>query len=119
MEEQKFKAVIVWLIANGKTEEALERLAQHYSVCVPRLKVGLPKKHKVRTLGCYDGKTKTISVLHSNMLKEPFVILHEFYHHARTGIDMKHRGTEKYASEFAEKFIQAYRSLVAESLGNN
>jgi len=53
------------------------------------------------------------------MLKEPFVILHEFYHHTRTGIDTKHRGTEKYANEFAEKFIQAYRSLVAESLGNN
>lgn len=119
MEEQEFKAAIVWLIANGKTEEALERLARYYGVCIPKLKVGLPKGHKVRTLGCYDARTKTISVFHSNALKEPFVILHEFYHHARTGIDTKHRGTERYANEFAGKFIRAYQSFVVESLGNN
>ena len=108
MDEQEFKAFVVWLIANGKTEEALERLAQYYRVGTPKLRVGLPKKHKTKTLGCYDAGTKTISVLHSDTLKEPFVILHEFYHHTRTGIDSKHRGTEKYANAFAESFIRAY-----------
>lgn len=119
MEERRFKASIVWLIANGKTEEALEKLAQHYSVEVPKLKVGLPKKHKKKTLGCYDPKNNVISVLNSDILKQPFAILHEFYHHTRTGVDSKHRGAERYADEFAMEFIQAYKSVVTEALGNN
>ena len=119
MEERRFKASIVWLIANGKAEEALEKLAEHYNVEVPRLKVGLPKGHKTRTRGCYDSKNGTISVLDSEVLKQPFTILHEFYHHTRTGLDAKHRGTERYADQFAMEFIQAYKSVVAGAMGNN
>ena len=109
--EQKFKALIVWLILNGKTERALELLAEHYGVEVPKLKVGLPKGRKKRTLGCYSAKNKTISVLNSDTLKEPFIILHEFYHHLRTALDAKHKGTEKYADEFSKEFIEAYKSM--------
>lgn len=121
MEEQRFKAVVVWLIANGRTEEALDQLAKHYGVCTPKLKVGLPRRHKVTACGCYDAKTKTISVFHSSALKDPFVVLHEFYHHTRTGIDGKHRGTERYANEFAAEFIRAYQSCIwnASKLGKN
>lgn len=114
-----FKAAIVWLIANGKTEEALKKLAQHYNVEVPKLRVGLPKGHKTRIQGCYDPKSNTISVLDSDVLKQPFTILHEFYHHTRTGLDARHRGTEKYANEFAMEFIQAYKSLITGTFGNS
>jgi Zn-dependent peptidase ImmA (M78 family) len=104
-----FKPLIVWLILNGKTEEALERLAENYKVNAPKLKIGLPKGHKKRVYGCYTTKNETISVLNSDMLGNPFVILHEFYHHLRThSVDKQHRGTEKNANRFATEFLQAY-----------
>jgi len=117
--EQEFKALVVWLILNGKAEKALELLAEHYGVEVPRLKVGLPKGRKKKTLGCYNAKNETIFVLNSDTLKEPFIILHEFYHHLRTALDRKHKGTERYADEFSKEFIQAYKSMAAKFLGNN
>lgn len=115
----KFEALIVWLILNGKVEKGLELLAEHYSVDVPKIKVGLPKGRKKRALGCYNAKKGTIFVLNSDTLKEPFIILHEFYHHLRTALDTKHKGTEKYADKFAKDFIQAHKSKVAEFSGNN
>jgi len=119
LEEQRFKARVVWLIANGQTEKALEQLAEHYSVEVPKLKVGLPKRHKKKVLGCYSVKSNTISVLNSEVLKEPFTILHEFYHHIRTGLDVKHKGNERYANEFAREFIKAYETVLTGTLGDN
>ena len=104
--EMQFKAFIVHLILNGNAEEAVEKLAEHYNVNPPGIKVGLPAKHGAKALGCYTAKDKTIHVLDSDVLKDPFVILHEFYHHLRTSADRKHRGTEKYASQFAQDFIQ-------------
>jgi hypothetical protein len=115
--EQNAKAFIVWLILNGKTEEALEFLAKHYRVTTPKLKIGLPRGRKIQTLGCYRAKDKTIFVLNSDKLKEPSLILHEFYHHLRTDIDLKHRGTEKHANRFAEAFIQAYNSAATQNVG--
>jgi hypothetical protein len=109
--ERQSKALIVWLILNGKAEKALELLAEHYRVEVPKLKVGLPKGRKKKALGCYVAKSEMIFVLNSDTLKEPFIILHEFYHHLRTALDAKHKGTEKYANEFSKEFIQAYKSM--------
>jgi hypothetical protein len=117
--EQEFKALVVWLILNGKAEGALELLGEHYGVEVPKLKVGLPKGRKKKTLGCYNARNETIFVLNSDTFKEPFIILHEFYHHLRTALDRKHRGTERYADEFSKEFIQAYKSMAAKVLGNN
>ena len=48
MAQENFKPYIVWLILNGKTEEALELLAKNYKVNLPELKVGLPKGHKIK-----------------------------------------------------------------------
>jgi len=109
--EQRFKAWIVWLILNGKAEEALMRLAAHYGVSVPMLEVGLPKGHRKKTLGCYSKRNKKISVFDSNALLEPFIILHEFYHHLRAVGNERHKGTEKYADKFAKEFIEAYKSI--------
>jgi Zn-dependent peptidase ImmA (M78 family) len=117
--EQKSKAYVVWLILDGKAEKALELLAQHYKVKMPELKVGLPKKHTKKIMGCYSARNKTISVLDSDTLKEPFIVLHEFYHHLRTTADAQHKGTEKYANDFAKEFVNAYKTVTGEALGNN
>jgi hypothetical protein len=105
-----FKVLVVSLILNGKTEEALELLAVNYHVKVPDLKVGLPKKHKATAYGCYTAKNQTITVLNSDVLANPFVIIHEFYHHLRSkGVDQMHRGTEGNADKFALGFLIAYQ----------
>jgi hypothetical protein len=110
MEQENFKPVVVWLIFNGKTEQALELLSRKYKVKVPELKVGLPKGHKITALGCYTNKNQTISVQDSDCLTNPFVIIHEFYHHLRSkGVDKIHRGTEKNADKFALSFVEAYK----------
>ncbi len=114
MLKDNFKPRIVWLILNGKTEEALALLAENYKVKTPHLKVGLPKGHKARTYGCYTNKNETISVLNSDIFANPFVILHEFYHHLRSkAVDKEHKGTEKNADRFALEFIDAYKTLNA------
>lgn len=109
--QAEFKPLIVWLILNGKAEEALELLAENYGVNVPKIEVGLPKGHKQHSYGCYTSRNATISVLDSDALGNPFVILHEFYHHLRThSVNKKHKGTEKNANKFATDFLQAYES---------
>ena len=116
MSQEDFKTIIVWLILSNKTQEALELLAKHYQVDVPLLKVGLPKKHKIRAYGCYTVKNQTIFVQNSDQLANPFVIIHEFYHHLRTkAVDKKHRGTEKGADLFAKSFINEYQNTVKRS----
>jgi len=108
-----FKAYVVYLILNGKTEDALELLAKEYGVAVPALRVGLPKSYKATAYGCYTAKTRTISVRNSDALVNPFVILHEFYHHLRCrGVDRVHRGTEGNADKFAQTFIAEYQTQV-------
>ena len=107
--EHLFKARIVQLILMKETDEALKTLSHHYNVDVPHLKVGMPKKYSKR-VGCYVSKTKTIHVISQEKLEDPFVILHEFYHHLRTQ-DRKHRGTEKHANRFAEEFIEAFQTF--------
>jgi Zn-dependent peptidase ImmA (M78 family) len=105
-----FKAFIVHLILDSKVEQALELLSKEFRVAVPRIQVGLPRTHG-KVYGCYTSHNETIYVLNSDVLKHPFVILHEFYHHLRTSsVDKRHRGTEKYANVFAEEFIAAYMS---------
>ena len=104
------KPQIVHLIINQNTEEALLLLAKHYRVAVPQLKVGLPKGHKKNIYGCYTSKNQTISVLSSDFLGNPFVILHEFYHHLRSkSVDRQHKGTERNADRFAAEFLVAYQ----------
>ena len=107
--QPNFKPSIVQLILNKQTEEALELLAKTYGVHIPKLKIGLPKGHRKNVYGCYTNKTETISLLNSDMLGNPFVVLHEFYHHLRSkAVDKMHRGTEKNADNFAIDFLREY-----------
>ncbi len=113
MAQDNFKPYVVWLILNGKTEDALELLTKKYNVNLPKLKVGLPKGHHTTAFGCYTNKNETIAVLNSDVFKNPFVILHEFYHHLRSkGVDKMHRGTEGNADKFAFDFLREYEAFV-------
>ncbi len=107
-DEQTFKVEIVKLILAKQTDEALRQLSDYYNVDVPRLKVGMPRQGG-KNVGCYVSRTKTIHLMDREKLEDPFVVLHEFYHHLRTR-GGKHRGTEGYADAFARGFIDAYRS---------
>lgn len=92
------------------TEQALEQLSAHYDVVVPKLKVGMPKRYS-KNPGCYVGKTRVIHVSNREILYNPFVILHEFYHHLRS-VTNAQGGIEKYANGFAQDYLQAYRKMV-------
>jgi len=100
-----FQGKIVRLIAIEKNpEEALDALCAHYRVERPALRIGLPKGEK-RALGCYVHKERAIYMSSEEYLFDPYVLIHEFYHHLRS-ITGKHRGTERHARDFALEFLR-------------
>jgi hypothetical protein len=111
LSESEFKTRIVQLILDARTEQAIVELADHYNVTVPKLKIGLPRGHKINTLGSYETRNETVSVLNGETFRNPSVVIHEFYHHLRTDIARKHLGSEKKAREFAQNFIDEYNKM--------
>jgi hypothetical protein len=107
--DDRTKARIVSLILSGRTEEALQLLSSIFNVEVPAVRVGHFKGHK-KVLAVYVAKKKSILVASSDGMWNPFVIIHEFYHHlrSRTG---EHRGNERLADNFSLEFIRSYRRL--------
>jgi len=102
--EQKFQENVVRLILIDKQpEKALDLLSEHYRVERPILRIGLPRGEK-KALGCYVHREKTIYISNSKYLYDPYVLIHEFYHHLRN-VGGKHRGTERHAKEFALAFL--------------
>ncbi len=108
--EDVLKAKIVHLILTGKPEEALKILGEYYHVSVPELRVGMPKGH-LKDAGCYVAEKETIYVSDRVNMYNPYILLHEFYHHLRV-VDGRHRGSEKYADKFAREYVEAYRNLL-------
>ena len=102
-----FRAKIVYLILSRDTQEALELLSSHYGVVEPKLKMGMPKRYS-KNPACYVHKNRTIHVSCRDILWNPHVILHEFYHHLRSVTDA-HGGIEKYANSFAKSYLEAYQ----------
>jgi hypothetical protein len=107
--EDVFKAKIVSLILQKKPEIALEILSRKYSIRCPSLKVGTVKRSS-KSLGVYVHSSNIIYVSSSDRLNDPHVILHEFYHHLRS-TSGRHRGTEKYATKFANDYIASFVSI--------
>jgi hypothetical protein len=101
-----FKVGIVHLILSHDAEEAIRSLAERYDVDAPSFRVGLPKG-RINVAGCYVVEKETIYVASSDELADPFLILHEFYHHLRS-VSGRHRGTEKYADRFAREYLNEY-----------
>ena len=106
--EDQMKAMVVYLILNSRTEEAIGALSKWYKVSTPRLGVGVVEGKTKGVAAVYSQNRKEILAARREFLYDPFVMIHEFYHHLRS-VSGKHRGTEKQADRFALDFIQAYR----------
>jgi hypothetical protein len=112
--DQVFKAKIVYLILSKNTSEALQLLSSHYGVVEPKLRIGMPKRYS-KNPGCYVHNRRTIHISRREILYDPFVILHEFYHHLRR-VSNAQGGIEKYADRFAKDYLRAYQELKHQSL---
>jgi len=109
------KARIVHMILSKKTEEALEYLSKVYSVATPEIVVGTVKGKRKTVYAVYVQKESKIYAINSDTFYNPFVVLHEFYHHIRTK-GGEHRGSEKNANTYARSFIDAYNKTIKDSL---
>jgi hypothetical protein len=105
------KTQIVLMILNKKTEQALQNLSKFYNVTPPEIVVGTVKGKRKTVYAVYVQKESKIYAINSDIFYNPFIVLHEFYHHLRTkgGI---HRGSEKNANKYAKSFIDAYNSTI-------
>lgn len=110
--DDRFKAVIVATILDSKTEKAMELLSEHYHIEQPKLGVGTTKGHSKGVLAVYSANRKEILAVSQEYLYDPFVMLHEFYHHLRQFAG-QHRGTEKNADKFALDYIAAYKRVAS------
>lgn len=111
-EEQNFKATVVATILDTRTEQAIEMLSDHYRVSRPRIGVGVVHGKTKGVRAVYSQNRKEILAAGREYFYDPFVMIHEFYHHLRS-VGGKHRGTERQADEFALDFIRAYEAQVA------
>ena len=98
---------IVKLILDSKTEDALELLSSFYHISPPDIKVGTVKGRRKTVYAVYVHKERRIYALNSEVFYNPFIILHEFYHHLRSR-GTGHRGSEKHANYYAKEFLHSY-----------
>jgi len=109
------QAKIVYLILTRRTEQALSLLSKFYHVQPPEIVVGTVKGKRRTAYAVYVPKERRIYAMNSDIFFNPFVILHEFYHHLRSQ-GGPHRGTEKHADLYAKGFIDSYRSVVNKTI---
>jgi hypothetical protein len=111
--DEMTKAKVVNMILNKKTEEALNNLSKFYKINPPEITVGTIKGKRKTVYAVYVQRESKIYCINSDVFSNPFIILHEFYHHIRTkgGI---HRGSEKYANKYAKSFIDSYKKIIDE-----
>ena len=112
------KAKVVYMILNKKTEEALQNLSKFYKVTPPEITVGTIKGKRRTVYAVYVQREIKIYCINSDIFYNPFIVLHEFYHHIRTkgGI---HKGSEKYANMYAKSFIDSYNKIVNQIMSQN
>jgi hypothetical protein len=108
--DRVFRVKVVRLILCGQAEQALLSLSLHYSVKAPDLRVGTVKGHR-HVLACYVHRKNRIYVKKSDLLTNPFVILHEFYHHLRASGIQGRGQVEKRADSFALAFIREFNKV--------
>jgi hypothetical protein len=107
------KAKVVYMILSRRTEEALQNLSNFYNITPPEIVVGTIKGKRRTVYAVYAQKESRIYAINSDVFYNPFVILHEFYHHIRTRAGV-HRGSEKHANIFAKSFIDSYKKIIVE-----
>ncbi len=102
------------MILNARPEEAISALSERYRVEKPRLSVGVFEGKTKGVAAVYSVRRREILAASREYLYDPFVIIHEFYHHLRS-TSGRHRGTERQADEFAADYIGAFRRLSAQT----
>ena len=95
---------------DSKPEEAIGVLSKWYKVSEPKLGVGVVEGKTKGVAAVYSQRRKEILAARREYLYNPFVMVHEFYHHLRS-VSGKHRGTEKQADKFALEFVAAYQRM--------
>ena len=103
-------AKIVYKILNRDTEQALSDLSDLYNIRAPEIVVGTIKGKRKTVYAVYVQNENRIYTLNSDIFYNPFVVLHQFYHHLkyRGGV---HRGSEKNANMYTKRFIEAYSKV--------
>jgi len=104
------KAQVVRMILGKQTEKALEILSELYHVAPPKIVVGTIKGKRRTVYALYVPKERKIYALNSEIFFNPFVVLHEYYHHIRSKLGV-HRGSERNANMFAQQFIDSYMKI--------
>ncbi|MEO9276341.1 MAG: hypothetical protein ABI340_00975 [Nitrososphaera sp.] len=104
------KAKVVQMILDGKTEDALDVLSDFYRVDTPKIIVGTVKRKRRTVFAVYVPMERKIYALNSDIFCNPFVIIHEYYHHIRSKLGI-HRGSEKHANLYAKGFIDSYNKM--------
>ena len=112
------KARIVYMILNKRTEEALEYLSKLYNIDTPEIAVGTVKGKRKTVYAVYVQKQSKIYAINSDIFYNPFVVLHEFYHHIRTKAG-SHRGSEKNADMYAKSFSDSYNKVIKQITESN
>ena len=95
---------------DSNPEKAMEMLCDRYGVPLPKLGVGVFTGRSKGVRAVYSGSRKEIRAAKREYLYDPFVIIHEFYHHLRS-VGGEHKGTEKNADKFALDFIGSYNKV--------
>src|SRR5262245_18530829 len=102
------------MILSKRAEAAWELLSKFYHLKPPELAVGTVRGKTRTACAVYVGKENQIYAMKSDILYNPFVMLHEFYHHLRSRSG-EHKGTEKKADLYAKGFIESYKSFAAKA----
>ncbi|WP_458746795.1 hypothetical protein [Candidatus Nitrosocosmicus sp. T] len=109
--DDTFKAYIVQLIIDKKTEQALESLSRFYEIKPPQIVVGTIKGKRKTVYAVYVQRESKIYCINSDIFYNPFIIMHEFYHHLRTTAGI-HKGSEKHANMYARDFVDSYKIIM-------
>jgi hypothetical protein len=109
--DEESMARIVQKILNKDTEQALSDLSKMCKICPPEIVVGTIKGKRKTVYAVYVQNENRIYAMNSEIFYNPFVILHEFYHHLRSRGGV-HRGSEKNANLYAKRFIDAYSKVL-------
>jgi len=105
------KAKVVYMILNRKTEEALQKLSSFYNITAPEIVVGTIKGKRRTVYAVYVQRERRIYATNSDIFYNPFIVLHEFYHHVRTKGGVKKK-KKKHANMYAKSFIDSYNKLM-------
>lgn len=111
--DEKWMARIVQKILDKDTEQSLTELSDLYRIRPPEIVVGTIKGKRKTVYAVYVQNENRIYAMNSDIFYNPFVVLHEFYHHLRSRSG-KHRGSEKNANKYARTFIVAYANLLGD-----